>query len=812
MTSLLQNVRYALRQFRKSPGFTAVAVITLTLGIGANTAIFSIVNAVLIRPLPYPNANQLVMVWERQTGNAETQNVTSPATFLNWRERNTVFEKLAACFNGTTILTGGDSPEQLTAQNVSPNLFSMFGVNAALGRTLQESSDATPGAENVAVLSFELWQRRFGSDPKIIGSKITLDGKPYAVIGIMPKGFQFFVRHQAFSQKPPEIWTPLIFSEQARTRHGRYLQAIGQLRPGVTLPQAQSAMEGLSRSLGAEDPNSMKNWSVNLVPLRTQLVGDIEPALWILLAAVGLVLLIACANVATLLMARAKSRSSEIAIRITLGASRRRVILQMLTESVLLAAVSGLTSLLFAGWATKALLAMAPPDLIPSESVRLDLRVLCFAATVAIATAVLFGMLPAFQASRTRPNEQLKEYGRGGMEAVHRGRSRSALAVVELALAVVLLAGSGLLIRSFSRLMAIDPGFQSKGLLTARIELPDSKYATDAQKSQFFAQLLERIRQLPGVRSASADAFLPFTGIIAGTGAEVEGRPPVPIAEQPTIDVAVVEPHFFETMGIPLLQGRLFADREALEVSHKVVISRAMAQKLWPNEDPVGKRVTIHMKRQDEPSEVIGIVGDVKHAGLDADMHPTAYWPHPELAFSFMTLIVRTDGDPVALAPTIREAVRRLDKDLPVVDVASMDKLLSVSLARARFSTVVLGVFASIALLLAVIGTYGVISYGVTDRTHEIGLRVALGAKQADILAMVLRQGLVLALSGVAIGMLGAFGTTRLMASLLFGTSPTDPLTYAGVVCLLAMVALAACYIPARRASQVDPMVALRYE
>ncbi len=812
MNGLLQDVRYAIRQLRKSPGFTAVVGITLALGIGANTAIFSIVNAVLIRSLPYPNANKLVMVWERKTGSAEKQNVTSPATFLNWKEQNSVFEKLAACFNGTAILTGGDSPEQLTVQNVSPDLFSMFGVNAALGRTLQDSSDASPSAPNVVVLSFDLWQRRFGSDPAIVGSKITLDGQPHTVVGVMPKGFQFFVRHQSFAQKQPEIWTPLTFSEQARTRHGRYLQAIGQLRPGVTLSQAQSVMEELARNLAASDPNSMKNWSVNLVPLHAQLVGDIEPALWILLAAVGLVLLIACANVATLMMARAKSRISEIAIRIALGAKPRRIIMQMLTESFLLATVSGLVGLLFARWAISALLAMAPPDLIPAGGVQLDWRVLCFTAMIAIATAVLFGMLPAFQASRIRPNEQLKEGGRGGMEAVNRGRTRRTLVVTELALAVVLLAGSGLLIRSLSRLMAIDPGFQPKGVLTARIDLPNTKYATDAKRDQFFAQLLENVRQLPGVRSASADAFLPFAGIIAATGAEVEGRPPLPIAEQPVIDVSVVEPHFFETMGIPLLQGRSFTDREAVEISHKVVISRAMAQKLWPNEDPVGKRVTIHMKRQDEPSEVVGVVGDVKHAGLDADLHPTAYWPHPELAMSFMILVVRTDGEPEALAPAIREIVRRMDKDQPVVDIAPMESLLSVSLARARFSTVILGVFAGMALLLAVIGTYGVISYGVTERTREIGVRVAFGAKRTDILVMMLRQGVVLALLGMAIGLLLAFGVTRLMTSLLFETSPTDVATYAGVVCLLSTVALAACYIPARRAAKVDPMVALRYE
>ncbi|HVO80977.1 MAG TPA: ABC transporter permease [Terriglobales bacterium] len=812
METLLQDIRYGLRMLRKNPGFTTVAVLTLALGVGANTAIFSIVNAVLIRPLPYPNANRLVMVWERQAGQAETQNVTSPATFLNWKEQNTVFDQLAACFNGTAILTGGDSPEQLTVQDVSPNLFSMFGVNAALGRTLQDSSDGSPSSGDVVVLSFELWQRRFGSDPGIVGRKITLNGQPNTVVGVMPRGFQFFVKHQSFSQKSPEVWAPLTFSEKARTRHGRYLQAIAELRAGVTLPQAQSAMEGLARTLAAQDPDSMKGWSVNLVPLRQQLVGNIAPALWILLAAVGLVLLIACANVATLLMARGRSRSSEVALRIALGARPRRIVLQMLTESFLLAGFSGVAGLLIARWATSGLLAMAPPDLIPAEGVRLDLPVLGFAALIAMATALLFGMLPALQASRIRPNDQLKEGGRSGTEAGHHGRARSVFVVVELSLSLVLLAGSGLLIRSFSRLVAIDPGFQPQGLLTARVELPASKYSTDPQRSEFFAQVLDRIRHLPGVQSASADAFLPFTGIIAATGVEVEGRPVLPIAEQPVIDVAVVEPHFFDTMGIPLLQGRSFTDREAREVSHKVVISRAMAKKLWPKEDPIGKHVTIHMKREDVPSEVIGVVGDVKHDGLDADVHATAYWPHPELAFSFMTLIARTDGDPLALAPAIRETVRSMDRDQPVVDIASMPELLSISLARARFNTVILAGFASMALLLAVIGTYGVISYGVTERTHEIGVRMALGAEQADILAMVLRQGLALAFAGAAIGVLVAFALSRFLTSLLFGTSPTDPVTYAAVVCLLALVALAASYVPARRATKVDPMTALRYE
>jgi putative ABC transport system permease protein len=812
METLIQDVRYGWRVLRKSPGFSMVAILTLALGIGANTAIFSVVDSALIRPLPYPNANRLTMVWERRLPDGETQNVTSPATFLHWREQNRVFDQLAACFNGTGILTGGDSPERLAVQNVSPNLFSMLGVNAALGRTLQSSQDSKDDSEAVAVLSFEFWQRRFGSNPRIVGADIRLDGKPYRVVGVMPRGFQFFVKQGSFGQKLPELWVPMNFSEKSRSRHGRYLQVLGLLHSGVTLPQAQSQMTSLASSLEAQDPESMKNWSVNLVPLRTQLVGDIRPALQVLLGAVGLVLLIACTNVATLLLARAKSRSHEIAIRVALGAKPKRVIRQVLTESFLLAALGGVAGLLLARWGADALLSLAPKNLIPLDGVQVDTRLLVFTVAASLFTGLLFGSVPAFQAARARPNEDLKEGGWSGRQGVHSRRTRNLFVVAEIALALVLLAGSGLLIRSFARLMAVDPGFQAKGLLTARVELPSSKYNTDEKISEFYAQLLERIRQLPGVRSASADSFLPFTGIIAGTGVEVEGRPQIPIAEQPTVDVAVVEPQFFETMGIPLLRGRSFTDREAREVSHKAVISHAMAQQLWPNEDPIGKHVTIHMKNQDVPSEVIGMVGDVKHAGLDAELHPTAYWPHPELAFSFMTLVVRADGDPMALAPAIRDVVRSLDQDQPVVDMSSMEGLLSLSLARARFSTVMLGVFAGMALLLAIIGIYGVVSYGVAERTREIGIRVALGAQQTDVTQMILREGLVLAGSGVAIGIGVALAVTRLMVSLLFATSANDPATFAGVAGLLVAVAVFACCIPARRAARVDPIEALRYD
>jgi putative ABC transport system permease protein len=812
METLLQDLRYALRMLRKSPGFTAVAVITLALGIGANTAIFSVVNAVLIRPLPYPNANRLVMIWERRLPDGEPQNPTSPATFLNWKEHATVFEQTAAYFDWTKILTGGAAPERLNVQEVSPNFFALLGVKAALGRTLLASEDNVDGANDVVVLSFELWQRRFGSDPRIVGRNIVLNGRPQTVVGVMPRGFQFFVKHGSLAQEQPQAWLPLTFSAKDPSFHGRYLQAVGLLRPGVTLPQAQSAMSSLALSLEAQDPESMKNWTVNLVPLRTQFVGAIEPTLRVLLGAVGLVLLIACANVATLLLARSKSRSHEIAIRVALGAKPWQVIRQILTESLLLAVIGAATGLLLARWSSSALLALAPKGLIPLEGAEVDLRVLAFTAGVAVVTGLLFGVVPAVHAARERPNEELKEGGRSGSESVHSGRTRNSFVVAEIALALVILAGAGLLIRSFSRLMGVDPGFQSKGILTARVELPNSKYKDDAKVSEFYAQLLERIRQLPGVRSASADAYLPFTGDIAGTGVEVEGRPPLSAAEQPEVDVAVVEPHFFETLGIPLLSGRTFNDREAREVSHNVVISQSMARKLWPNEDPVGKRVTIHMKDQDVPSQVIGVVGDVKHTGLDSEIHATAYWPHPELAYNFMTLVIRTDGDPLALAPAVRQAVWSLDKDQPVVDISTMEDLLWVSLARARFSTVVLGVFAGMALLLAVTGIYGVVSCSVAERTREIGIRVALGAQRTDVLRMVLRQGLTLAGVGIAIGIAVALGATRLLTSLLFGTSPSDPATFASVAGLLIAVALSACYVPARSAMKVDPMVALRYE
>jgi putative ABC transport system permease protein len=806
---LWHDLRFGFRMLTKDRGFAAVAVLTLALGIGANTAIFSVVNGTLIRPLPYPNASRLALVWESKRPDGEKQNVTSPATFLNWQADNTVFDQMAAFYNDTSILTGGESPEQIATSGVSPNLFAMLGVNASMGRVFVPSQDGNPGADRVALLSFDLWQRRYGSDPRVLGSKIMMDDKPFTVVGVMPRGFQFFIKQQSFSKTKPEIWIPIAFGAKDRARHGRYLQALGLLRAGVTWSQAQSAMAGLATRLEAQDPASMKNWGINLVPLRTQLVGDIEPGLRLLLAAVGFVLLIACANVATLCLARATSRRQEIAIRMALGASTSRVVRQILTESCLIAIAGGVAGLVLGSATLSLMKVVAPGNLIPLESIHMDPRVLGFTAVVALLTGLLFGTVPAIDAARTSPQEPLQD-GRTSAGSASRGRARRALVVTEVALALILLTGSSLMIRSFERLIAVDPGFRPQGILTASVQLPNAKYEKDERKSQFFAELLDRLRQLPNVRSASADAFLPFTGIIAGTGVDVEGRPKLPPSEQPSVHVALVEPEFFETMGIPLLKGRSFTSREGVVLSHKVVISSAMAKQLWPKEDPIGKRLTIYMKRDNTPSEVIGVVGDVKHAGLDEDVHPTAYWPYPELSFPFMTLVVRTDGDPAALASAVRQAVLNLDKDQPLADVLPLETLLSVSLARTRFATAVLAAFAGMALLLAMIGIYGLVAYDVEERTREIGIRMALGARRSSVMSMILKKGLTLVCVGIGLGTLASLALTRLITSMLFGIRANDPATFMMVAMMLAIVALLAGILATRRVSRIEPMNALR--
>jgi putative ABC transport system permease protein len=804
------DLRYGIRMILKHRGFALVSLITLALGIGANTAIFTVVDATLIRPLPFPNANRLVMVWEHRMPDGERQNVTSPATFLNWQQDNTVFDQIAAIFNDSSILSGGDKPEQIGTASVSPNFFSILGVNAIIGRTLVPAQDGNGDSNRAAVLSFELWQRHFGSDPGVLGSNITIDDKPYTVVGVMPRGFQFFIKQESFSQKKPELWVTMNFSPADRAHHGRYLQAIGLLRPGITLPQAQDSMVRLASRLEEQDPASMKNWTVNLVPLRSQLTGDIAQGLRLLLAAVGMVLLIACANVATLNLARASGRRHEIAIRMALGASQKRVIRQVLTESCLLAVLGGVAGFCLGYLSLIALKSIAPANLIPLEALQLDFRVFAFTTIVSLLSGLLFGVLPAIDAARTAPREPLQEGAATARGGERRGVARRILVVAEVAIALVLLMGAGLLIRSFQRLVAVDPGFRPENLLTAWIQFPNARYEKDDQKNQFFAQLLDSVRSIPGVRSASADGFLPFAGIIARTGVQVEGRPILSESQLPDADVSLVEPGFFETLGIPLITGRTFNRSEAFQATGNVVISQAMAQMLWPNENPIGKRVTIHMKRENKPSTVIGVVGDVKHAGLSEPVHPTAYWSYPELGFQFMTLVIRTDGDPRSIIPALRQAVLRIDKNQPIADVVPMETLLSTSMARTRFATQLMAAFAAIAFLLAITGIYGTLSYDVDQRTREIGIRMALGAQRAGIIRLILGRGMALAGLGIVFGTVAALALTRLLTSILYETRPNDPVVYALAGVTLAIVALSAGYIAVRRISSIEPMIVLR--
>ena len=811
METLWQDLKYGARMLAKSPAFTLVAIIALGLGIGANTAIFSVVNTVLIRSLPFRDPDRLVMVWENNRNRGRDQNVISPANYQDWREQNTVFDSMCAMFDYRANLTGVDDPEEIPTQVVEPNFFDLLGAGAALGRTFTPE-EGQPGNDEVVVLSQGLWKRRFGGDPSIVGKTIKLSGLDFTVVGIAPSGFRLLISQGSFTGKQAELWMPLAFSQTSRVRRGRSMMAIARLKPGVTLAQAQTEMDGIGARFEEQYPDFNTGWGVNLVPLQTQLVGAIRPALLVLLGAVAFVLLIACANVANLLLARAATRQREIAIRTALGARRTRIVRQLLTEATVLAALGGELGLVLAVWGVDLLLALAPKDLTGLKDVGIDYRVLGFTMLVSVLTGVLFGLAPALEASRPNLNESLKEGGRGAATGGRSHRWRSVFVVVEVALALVLLIGAGLMIRSFARLQSVDPGFDAKNLLTARLLLPSSKYGQNPQRIAFFKQLAERVKALPGVRSAGTISVLPFGSGGAATSIEIEGRPSPPPGQKLTGDVRVVDGGYFQTMGIPLLQGRTFTEQELTQASHVVMINEAMARDFFPGENPLGKRVTIAMQNENLPNEIIGVVRDVRHVGLETPARAMTYWPYPELVYSGMTLVVRAETEPLALADAVRREVLALDKDQPIADVITMDQLLADSVSRARFSTFLLGVFAGVALLLAAVGIFGVMSYGVSERTHEIGVRMALGAQASHVRALVVRQGMTLTLIGIGIGLGAAFGLTRVMISLLYGVSATDPLTFLGISVLLALVAMLACYLPAWRATKVDPMIALRYE
>jgi predicted permease len=812
LETLLQDIRYGARVLAKHRGFTAVAVLTLALGIGANTAIFSVVNELLLRPLPFRDADRLVMLWE-VTPEGRHQNSTSRGNYLGWREQSTVFENMATFSDQRVGLTGNGEPEEVSMQMATPELFDVLGVQPSLGRGFTQE-DAQPRAPNVVVLSYGLWRRRYGGDPGIIGQKVQLNTVPCTVIGVMPANFEWHIRKRSGTGKPAEIWTILPMPKEGPALIGRFLSTVARLKPGVSIQQAQAEMTTIAARLDQANPSHNKDWSAEVVPLREQFVGNVRPALLILLGAVGFVLLIACANVANLLLARAAARQKEIAVRTALGAGRRRIVRQLLTESLLLALMGSLLGLLLAWWGTGALVAISPRDVVNLQGVGINLTVLIWTLAVSLLTGLIFGLAPAMEATRLNLNDALKEGGKGAEgQGTRSRRLRSALVIAEVALALVLLVSAGLLIRSFTRLRQVDTGFDADNVLTMVVSLPGRKYKEDPQVITFFRQALERIRALPGVRAAGMVNYLPlYGGLGSTTGFTVEGRPAPPPGEEPATNVRVADAAYFGTMNIPLLRGRNFTELEDGQARHVVVISESMARQHFPGEDPIGKTISVEMFDNPNPTQIIGVVGDVRYDSLTDAAEPMVYFPLPDLTYSVMTLAVRTDNDPAAITPAVRDVIRNIDPDQPVSDVRTMNQVMAATLGRARFNTLLLGLFAGLATLLAAVGIFGVMNYSVTLRTREIGIRMALGAQPSQVLMLVLKQGLLLTTVGIGIGLGGALLLTRLMSGLLFGVAATDPLTFAAIGLLLAVVSLIACYIPARRATRVDPLVGLRYE
>jgi putative ABC transport system permease protein len=810
MKTLSQDLRYGIRMLAQKPGFTVAAVLALALGIGANSAIFSVVNAVLLRSLPYKEPNHLIMVQSTKRQDSRRSGSASYLDFVDWKNQNQVFDDMAAFRDKGYTVTGADEPERIDGARVSAGFFPLLGVEAHLGRGFLPEDDK-PKGERVVVISHGLWQRRFGGDPNIIGQSLTLDGNSHTVVGVLPAGFNFPINIEK-----ADVWSPLALDGQITEQRGaHYLKVIARLKPGVSLGAARAEMETIASRLEQQYPEENTDRVVALYSLYDQLVGSIRPALLVLLAAVGFVLLIACSNVANLLLARAAARQKEIAIRMALGASRGRIVRQLITESLILAAVGGGAGLLLALWGVESLIALSPANLPRLSGVGVDGWVLGFTFLVSIMTGIIFGLAPALKASKPDLNTALKEGGRGSTEGFSGRRLRNLLVITEMALALMLLISAGLLIRSFVRLQQVNAGFDAKNVLTMQVELPESRYKQGVQISAFFEQTLERIKALPGVESAGGVSVLPLSGNNMRTSFVVENRPAPTPGQEPLAQLRAVTPGYFRTLRIPLLRGEEFTENYKKGSPGRIIINETMARRFWPDEDPIGQRISIGMgSDDDEPTswEIVGVIGDVRHAALDVEPAPEMFVPHSQQSWPFLTLVVRSSSDPMALAEHVRGQILAVDKDQPVANIRSMESMVSASIAQPRFYLLLLAIFAALALILAAVGIYGVLSYSVTQRKHEIGIRMALGAKPVDVIRLVVGQGMVLALIGVAIGLIGAFVFTRLMSSMLYGVSATDPVSFAALALLLSAVALLASYIPARRATKVDPMVALRYE
>jgi putative ABC transport system permease protein len=809
MTPFFQDLRYALRMVRKTPAFTAVVVLTLALGIGANTAIFSVVDTVLLRPLPYKESDRLVVVWEKPPKG--TRNSVSAANFLDWRDQNKVFEQLVAVGVGNFNLSGRDQPEQISGMRVSAGFFEMLAVQPALGRSFVPEDDR-PGAQRVVVLSHALWERRFGADRKLIGEALTMDGEKHVVIGVMPAEFRFVTS--------PEMWTPLALDPAKAARDFHYLIPVARLKAGVSLEQARAQMEGIARNIERAYPKSNQGWSVTIEPMQEALVAPIRQGVLVLFAAVGFVLLIGCVNVANLLLAKGAARQREIAVRASLGAGRGRLIRQLLTESVVLAVIGGGLGLLLTIWLLRLLSAVLPFfALMATAPLSVDVRVLLFALALSLATGLLFGLVPAYRASKPDLHETLKEAGRSSTGGSGSHRLRGALVVAEVGLSLVLLISAGLMMRSLISLQQVKPGFRPENVLTMRLILPQSRYPTGERVRMFYRQMLEKVEALPGVRAAGLSGSLPLQGWSFGMPFEIEGHPPMVPAERPAAHFQMVSHGYFRTLGISLLKGREFSERDSETSPRVALVNETFVRRFLPKEEALGKRVRVETlisgQQQLGPPvawEIVGVIRDVKVSTLRSDGEPEIYVPCMQSTWPGCVLSVRTATEPMSMAQAVRAAVQSVDKDQPVTAVRTMEQIVSESVSGPRIRAYLIGAFAGIALVLAGMGIYGVISYAVAQRTHELGIRMALGARRGDLLRMVVGQGMLLTLIGLAIGLAGAFALTRLLSGLLFGVTATDPATFAGVSAVLAAVALAACYIPARRAARVDPMVALRYE
>jgi putative ABC transport system permease protein len=804
MDSLVADLRYALRQLRRSPIFTVAAVACLALGIGANTAIFTVINAVLVRPLPYPRPDRLAMLFEGTVGDATDRNNVSPADFLDWQVQSGAFERMAAIYDLGVNLTGHGAPAEVPAEQASAEIFPLLGLTPVLGRTFTAGEDS-PGAGNVVVLSYGLWQRRFGGARDVIGQVVRVDDKPYTVVGVLGQGAGLVGQ-----ARTPDLWLPLALdpAQDYRTTAGRYLTVIARLRPGVTLPAAEADLRTVAARLEAAHPGFNGGWSANVVPLNEYVLGPLRQPLLVLAGVVALVLLIACANVANLQLAQATARRREIAVRAALGAGRGRMIRQFLIESVLLSLTGGVAGALLALWLTDALAASATARIPRLGTVDVDLSALGFTLALSVAAGLLFGLAPATQAARADLHEGLKEGARGTAGGT---RTRAALVAGQVALALVLLAGAGLLLKSFANLQRVDLGFEPEHVLTARITLPEVRYTEPARQAAFFESLLARLNALPGVRAAGAINWLPLSGLRSATDFWFGGRPIPSDADQPTADISVVDPSYFRAMGITLQTGRGIAPTDDARHPKAVVVSERFVRDYFPGQSPLGQQ--IFMPWGDTlVGTIVGVARDVKHAGVDSVVQPTIYWSMAQFPWSGMHLVLRAEGDLRPLAAALPGVVQSLDPDLAVADVRPLESYLGDALARHRFSMALLAGFAALALALTAVGLYGVIAYTVVQRTRELGIRLALGATPGVVLRGVLRWGLQLVGAGIVVGMVGAVAFTRVLRTLLYQVSATDPLVLGAIVLLLAVVGIVASYAPARRATRVDPMVALRSE